>query len=184
MVPPVPAILLTVNGRSGDPDEISVVWTFVVNGDPPQVGISVAREHVAGELVSLHNEFVLNLPTVHIIEPFDVVDMNSSKVMDKFALSGLTRGAAAVVNAPTVEEAPIQLECRVFNTVDVPPVRTVFLADVVATTVHQGVCDENGRLIVEAVPFFGMTAGSGEFYTMGRAVGHIGKSVGRSDIKY
>jgi len=184
MVPPVPAILLTVNGRSGDPDEISVVWTFVVNGDPPQVGISVAREHVAGELVSLHNEFVLNLPTVHIVEPFDVVDMNSSKVMDKFALSGLTRGTAAVVNAPTVEEAPIQVECRVFNTVDVPPVRTVFLADVVATTVHQGVCDENGRLIVEAVPFFGMTAGSGEFYTMGRAVGHIGKSVGRSDIKY
>ncbi len=184
MVPPVPAIFLTVNGKPGDPDEISVVWTFVVNGDPPQVGISVAREHVAGELVSLHNEFVLNVPTVHIVEPFDVVDMNSSKVMDKFVLSGLTRGAAAVVNAPTVEEAPIQVECRVFNTVDLPPVRTVFLADVVATTVHQGVCDENGRLIVEAVPFFGMTAGSGEFYTMGRAVGHIGKSVGRSDIKY
>jgi len=29
-----------------------------------------------------------------------------------------------------------------------------------------------------------MTAGSGEFYTMGEKVGHIGKSVGRSDIKY
>jgi flavin reductase (DIM6/NTAB) family NADH-FMN oxidoreductase RutF len=184
MVPPVPAILLTVNGKPGDPDEISVVWTFVVNGDPPQVGISVACEHVAGALVELHGEFVLNVPTVHIVEQFDVVDMNSSKVMDKFALSGLTRGTAAVVAAPTVDEAPIQVECRVFNTVDVPPVRTVFLADVVATTVHEGVCDENGRLIVDVVPFFGMTPGSGEFYTMGRAVGHIGKSVGRSDIKY
>ena len=184
MVPPVPAILLTVNGKVGDPDEISVVWTFVVNGNPPQVGISVAREHVAGELVSMHNEFVLNVPTAHIVEQFDVVDMNSSRVTDKYVLSGLTRGAATTVLAPTVEEAPIQVECRVFNTIDVPPIRTVFLADVVATTVHQGVCDENGRLIVEAVPFFGMTAGSGEFYTMGRAVGHIGKSVGRSDIKY
>ncbi|MDE3262302.1 MAG: hypothetical protein OYL41_10005, partial [Acidobacteriota bacterium] len=37
MVPPCPAILLTVNGRPGDPDEISVLWTFVVNGDPPQI---------------------------------------------------------------------------------------------------------------------------------------------------
>ena len=40
MIPPVPAILLTVNGRPGDPDEISVVWTFVINGSPPQVGIT------------------------------------------------------------------------------------------------------------------------------------------------
>jgi flavin reductase (DIM6/NTAB) family NADH-FMN oxidoreductase RutF len=184
MVPPVPAILLTVNGKPGDPDEISVVWTFVVNGSPPQVGISVAREHVAGELVNLHKEFVLNVPTSHIVGQFDVVDMNSSEVMDKYSLSGLTRGAATAVSAPTVEESPIQVECRVFDTIDVPPIRTVFLADVVATTVHQGVCDENGRLIVDAVPFFGMTAGSGEFYTMGRAVGHIGKSVGRNDIKY
>ena len=38
MIPPCPAILLTVNGRPGDPDEISVLWTFVVNGDPPRSG--------------------------------------------------------------------------------------------------------------------------------------------------
>jgi hypothetical protein len=42
----------------------------------------------------------------------------------------------------------------------------------------------DGRLIVSNVPFFGMTAGSGEFYTMGKLVGHIGKTVGRTDIKY
>ena len=37
MVPPVPAIITSVHGRPGDPDELSVLWTFVVNGDPPQV---------------------------------------------------------------------------------------------------------------------------------------------------
>lgn len=184
MLPPVPAILLTVNGMPGDPDEISVVWTFVVNGNPPQIGISVHHEHVAQRLIEEHGEFVLNVPVADLAEPFDRVDMNSSKVGDKFALSGLTRGKAVAVNAPTVEEAPIQVECRVFNALDVPPVRKIFLADVVATTVLEGVCDENGRLIVPAVPFFGMTAGSGEFYTMGDLVGHIGKTVGRSDIKY
>ena len=60
----------------------------------------------------------------------------------------------------------------------------MFLAEVVATTVLEGACDENGRLIVANVPFFGMTAGSGEFYTMGELVGHIGQSVGRNDIKF
>ena len=30
MLPPVPAILLTVNGGAPGSDEISVVWTFVI----------------------------------------------------------------------------------------------------------------------------------------------------------
>ena len=184
MLPPVPAILLTVNGNPGAPDEISVVWTFVVNGKPPQVGVSVGQEHVAGDLIRSHGDFVLNVPTVDMVEAFDKVDMNSASVGDKFALSGLTRGKAAVVAAPTVEESPIHVECRVFDTIDVPPVRTVFLAEVLATTVLAGATDDSGRLDVAAVPFYGMTAGSGEFYTMGRKVGHIGKSVGRDDIKY
>jgi len=76
------------------------------------------------------------------------------------------------------------LECKVIKEIDIPPIRTIFIADVVATRVLEGTCDVNGRLIVDAIDFFGMTAGSGEFYTMGEKVGHIGKSVGRSDIKY
>lgn len=184
MLPPVPAILLTVNGGPGEPDEISVVWTFVVNGDPPQIGISVGDEHVAGGLIDRHREFVLNVPTAALVHAFDRVDMSSSRRGDKFALSGLTRGRAQVVNAPTVLEAPIQCECRVTQRLRVPPERTVFLADVVATTVHEGVCDADGRLIVGSQAFFGMTAGSGEFYTLDRPVGHIGQTVGRRDIRY
>lgn len=184
MLPPVPAILLTVKGSAGRPDEISVVWTFVVNGDPPQVGVSVDRKHAAQRYISEHSEFVLNVPVAEIVEPFDRIDMNTDKVADKFKLSGLTRGRAAVVDAPTVEECPIHVECRVFDAVDVPPTRKLFLAKVVATTVLDGVCDEAGRLIVPKVPFFGMTTGSGEFYTMGKRVGHIGQTVGRRDIKY
>ena len=184
MLPPVPAILLTVKGAPGDPDEISVVWTFVVNGKPPQIGVSVHHEHVARGLIKQHGDFVLNVPVVDIVEAFDRVDMNSSEVGDKFERAGLTRGTAVAVDAPTVEEAPIHVECRVFQTLEVPPVRTMFLADVLATTVLDGVCDTAGRLIVPETPFFGMTAGSGEFYTMGERVGHIGQTVGRSDIKY
>ena len=184
MIPPVPAILLTVNGAEGDPDEISVLWTFVVNGDPPQIGVSAGTEHLARRLLELHDEFVLNVPTAAIVEAFDTVDMNSSRVADKFALTRLTRGRASVVDAPTVEEAPIQCECRTIDSLEVPPLRKLFIAEVVATTALEGAVDEAGRLVVPAVPFFGMTAGSGEHYTMGERVGNIGMTVGRSDIKY
>lgn len=184
MLPPVPAVLLTVNGLPGDPDEISVVWSFVLNGEPAQIGISVGDEHVAGPAIGHHGEFVLNVPVAPSIVSFDMVDMNSSRIADKYELSGFTRGVATTVSAPTVEESPLHLECQVTQTMPLPPMRTVFFADVVATTVLEGVVDENERLIVPNVPFFGMTAGSGEFYTMGEPIGHIGHTVGRDDIRY
>jgi flavin reductase (DIM6/NTAB) family NADH-FMN oxidoreductase RutF len=119
-----------------------------------------------------------------MIHGFDVIDFSSSRPGDKFAKSGFTRGQATRVNAPTINEAPIQLECRLTHTVRVPPMRTVFIADVVATTVHDGICDADGRLRPEAAAFFGMAAGCGEFFTFGQRVGHIGQSVGRRDIRY
>ena len=184
MIPPVPAILLTVNGLDEGPDEISVAWTFVINSNPPQIGISVHRDHVSRTLIQKHKQFVLNVPTAGMAESFDIVDMNSKKIADKFALTNLNRGKAVKINAPTIEESPIQVECQVFKEVKVEPVRTLFLAKVVATTIHDHVCDKNGRLKVSEVPFFGMTVGSGEFYTMGKMVGHIGQSVDRDDIEY
>lgn len=184
MLPPVPAILLTVKGNNIQPPEISVVWTFVVNGKPPQIGISVEDAHVANDLIDVHNEFVLNVPTADMIKAFDKIDMSSTKVADKFALSGLTEEKAVLADAPVIAESPIHVECKVIHKLNVPPIRTVFIAEVIATTVLPEVCDENGRLIVENVELFGMTAGSGEFYTMGKKIGHIGKSVGRDDIKY
>lgn len=184
MLPPVPAILTSVHGQPGDPDELSVLWTFVVNGDPPQVGVSAGDDHIAGRLITLHREFVLNVPVASMIHAFDRIDFSSSGVGDKYVLSGLTRGAATSVKAPTVNEAPIQLECRVSHTLRVPPLRTVFIADVVATTAHEGICDADGRLRPQSAAFFGMMAGCGEFFTMDRKVGHIGQSVGRQDIRY
>lgn len=184
MLPPCPAILTSVRGRPGDPDELAVLWTFVVNGDPPQVGVAAGDEHIAGALISLHREFVLNVPTASMIHGFDVLDFSSSRAGDKFAKSGFTRGQATRVAAPTVQEAPIQLECRVTHTLRVPPMRTVFIADVLATTVHDGICDPDGRLRPTSAAFFGMAAGCGEFFTLGQNVGHIGQSVGRRDIRY
>ena len=184
MLPPSQAVITSVRGKPGDPDELSVLWTFVVNGDPAQIGVAAGDEHIAGGLIALHKEFVLNVPTASMIHGFDVIDFSSGKPADKFAKSGFTRGQAAVVNAPTVNEAPIQLECRLLHTLRVPPMRTLFVAEVVATTVHDGICDADGRLRPESAAFFGMAAGCGEFFTLGQKVGHIGQSVGRRDIRY
>ncbi len=191
MLPPVPAIVLGVEGDAGVRDDLTVVWTFVLNGKPPQIGISVGddsaitgHQHAAIGLIKKHREFTLNVPDAGWIEQFDAIDMTASKRADKFAATGLTRLPSELIGAPGIAEAAIVLECRVLQEHRLLPSRTVFFAEVLRVTVHPDVTDDDGRLDSMARTFFGMTAGNGEFWSFGQKVGRIGMTVGRDDIRY
>ena len=191
MLPPVPAIVLGVKGDAGVRDDLTIVWTFVLNGKPPQIGISVGDDsaisghrHAALELFKKHREFTLSVPDAGWIEQFDAIDMTASKRADKFAATGLTRLPSKTIAAPGIAEAAIVLECRVLQEHRLLPSRTVFFAEVLRTTVHPDVTDRDGRLDSRARTFFGMTAGNGEFWSFGKKVGRIGMTVGRDDIRY
>ena len=191
MVLPVPAIVLGVKGDERVRDDLTICWTFVVNGDPAQIGVSVAddsaitkKTHVALDLIKRHGEFTLNIPDTTWIKAFDEIDMTASYRRDKFDHSGLTRLPSKKIDAPGIAEAAIVLECRVLQSHRLPPKRTVFFAEVVRATVHPGVTDSTGRLDSTSRGFFGMTSGNGEFWTFGKKVGRIGMTVGRDDIRY
>jgi flavin reductase (DIM6/NTAB) family NADH-FMN oxidoreductase RutF len=191
MLPPVPAIVLGVEGDGTVADDLTVVWTFVLNGKPPQVGISVGDSsaitghgHAALDLIKKHREFTLNVPDASWLEAFDGIDMTASTRADKFEANGLTRLPSSLVGAPGIAEAAIVLECRVLQEHRLPPARTVFFAEVLRTSTHPGVTDPDGKLDSRSRSFFGMTAGNGEFWTFGDRVGRIGMTVGREDIRY
>lgn len=191
MIPPVPAIVLGVEGDATVEDDLTIVWTFVLEGEPPYVGVSVpdtsaisGEGYVALELLERHGEFTLNVPDTSWIGAFDHIDMTASKRADKFAENGLTRLPSKVIRAPGIAEAAIVLECRVLQSHALPPKRTVFFAEVLRTSVHPGVTDRDGRLDSTSREFFGMTSGNGEFWSFGRNVGNIGYTVDRDDIRY
>ncbi len=191
MLPPVPAIVLGVAGDASVRDELTIVWTFVLEGDPPHVGISVpgasaisGKAYVALELLKKHGEFTLNVPDTSWIKEFDQIDMTASKRADKFAANGLTRLPSKTIQAPGIAEAAIVLECRVLQSHVLPPKRTVFFAEVLRASVHPGVTDSDGRLNSTSREFFGMTSGNGEFWSFGKNVGNIGYTINRKDIRY
>ena len=57
MLPPVPAIILGVKGDEITQDDLTCVWTFVLEGKPPQVGISVGKKSA----ISGHYQVALDL---------------------------------------------------------------------------------------------------------------------------
>jgi flavin reductase (DIM6/NTAB) family NADH-FMN oxidoreductase RutF len=191
MIFPVPAVVLGVKGDETVHDDLTVVWSFILDGDPPQVGVSVGvKSAINGELQTAlgfllkHREFTLNVLDANYIEPFDRIDMCASAREDKFKRAGLTRLESKSVHAPGIAEAAVVLECSVISTHELPPNRTVFFSEVLRTTVKAGVADREGRLVVASKPYFGMTAGSGEFWTLRECVGHIGQTKGIDHIRY
>ncbi len=191
MLPPVPAIVLGVKGDSIIPDALTVAWTFVLEGKPGLVGISVTNKiNEAGkpyyieELIKKHGEFTLNVPDKSWVKEFDDIDMSGHTWEDKFEKNKLTRLPSKLIGAPGIEEATIVLECKVLQSHDLPPARTVFFAEVVRVTTQAGVVDSTGKLISTSREFFGMTSGNGEFWTLGQKIGNIGYTKGRVDIKY
>lgn len=193
MLPPVPAVVLGVAGDEERPADLTIVWSFVLDGPHAQIGISVGddsmitfEEHAGLALIRKHRCFTLNVPDASWIDSFDRIDMSASTREDKLAAHGLTllESVAIKSDTPGIAEAAIVLECEVVAEHRLPPCRSIFFANVVRTTVHPGVTDANGRLDSTSRDFFGMTAGNGEFWTWAKKVGHIGMSVGRDDIRY
>lgn len=193
MLPPVPAVILGVAGDAERPADLTIVWSFVLDGPNAQIGISVGddsmitfEEHAGLALIRKHRCFTLNVPDASWVDSFDRIDMTASTREDKLAAHGLTllESVAIKSDTPGIAEAAIVLECEVVAEHRLPPCRSIFFANVVRTTVHPGVTDASGKLDSTSRDFFGMTAGNGEFWTWAKKVGHIGMSVGRDDIRY
>ena len=94
--------------------------------------------------------------------------------MDKFREMKLTRGKASFVKAPLIEEAPVNIECRVTSVQELGS-HVLFLADVLAVHADEAYMDENGKFdLQKANP---LVYSHGEYFAVGKKLGKFGYSV-------
>lgn len=171
---PLPAVLVSCGATPEEHNLLTVAWTGTVCSDPPMCYISVRRERHSYEIIRRTGEFVINLTTEELARATDWCGVRSGRDYDKFAEMGLTAGKATLVGAPTVEEAPVSIECRVRQVI---PLGThdMFLAEVVNVLVDERYIDADGRFDLErARP---LVYSHGEYFSLGRLIGHFGWSV-------
>ena len=94
--------------------------------------------------------------------------------MDKFAETGLTPLKSQHINAPGIDESPVNIECRVKKIEELGS-HHMFIAEVVGVTVDEQYMDENGKFELSKA---GLVAYShGEYYELGKKKGTFGYSV-------
>ena len=172
LLSPVPAALVTV-GEGDTANVLTVAWCGIVNSHPPMTYISVRPTRHSHRLLTERGEFVIHLTGTALCRATDFCGVYTGAKVNKFERCGLTRIPSTEVAPPTIEEAPLALECRV-RTVTPLGSHDMFLADIVAVTVRPELLDESGKLCLERADLVAYSHGT--YYSLGRPLGRFGFS--------
>lgn len=174
MLYPVPVVMVSC-GRPGETSNIiTVAWAGTICSDPAMLSISVRKQRYSYQILKDTGEFVVNLVTRELVYAADYCGVKSGRNVDKFRDMKLTPLKSAHIQAPGIEESPVNLECRVRQILELGS-HDMFLAEVVGVTVDKEQMDENGKFHLNDM---GLVAYShGEYFLLGEKLGKFGYSV-------
>ncbi|MBR5632791.1 MAG: flavin reductase family protein [Clostridia bacterium] len=179
MLSPVPPVLVSCSDGERD-NLITVGWTGIICTEPAKTYISLRPERFSYEIISKSREFIINLPSSHIIRSIDFCGVRSGRKLDKFKECRLTKEKATQVACPAVAESPISIECRVTDIVKLGT-HDMFMADIVAVNVDERYIDEKGKLRIEQCSLAAYAHGS--YFALGKKIGSFGYSVKKKQTK-
>jgi len=174
IVYPTPAALVTCVDREGKPNIITLAEVFhPCIANPTMIGLAIAPQRYSNRLIRETREFVVNFPTVDLVEKVDGCGCVSGRDVDKFERFGLTPMPAKHVKPPLIKECPVNVEC-VLKSVQPIGYHDFFMGEVVAIHVDEEVLDENGNIIPEKLRPIVFVLG--EYWSLGERVGRYGFS--------
>ena len=181
MLYPLPAVMVSCANAAGEKDIVTVAWAGTVCTNPPMLSISLRPERHSYHIVRESGEFVVNLVTARLQRACDWCGVRSGRDYDKWEECHLTPASATALDlAPTIAESPVSIECRVRDVLELGS-HHLFLADVLAVQVEEGLLDESGKLDLARAD---LTAYShGEYFELGRRIGSFGYSVRKRSPK-
>ncbi|MFA5295501.1 MAG: flavin reductase family protein [Methanoregulaceae archaeon] len=111
----MPTVLVGANVE-GKPTYMTAAWATVACMEPPMVCVAVSKARYTAKGIDQNGTFSLNVPSVDQVIPADYCGIVSGSREDK---SGVFRSFYGKLGtAPLAEECPVNIECRLFSSVD------------------------------------------------------------------
>ena len=170
---PVPAVLVSCADAGGRPNMITLAWVGTVCSEPPMISISIRPHRHSYALVKNSGEFVVNIPSLALLEKTDKAGIISGRDVDKFAALALTPVKAQRVAAPLIAECPVNIECVVRHSLHLGS-HEMFVGEILAVHADESVLNAKGEIdFVKAAPFcFNL----GGYWSLKEKVGSYGYS--------
>ena len=175
MLNPTPVVMVSCGSTLDEYNIITIAWAGTVCSDPPMCSISIRPERHSYDIIKKEGAFVINLVNKQLAPYADWCGVRSGRKYNKFVETELTPVRATKVDAPMIEESPVNLECKVTQILPLGS-HDMFLAEVVAVHV-------NGKLFSPKTDTIDLrradlvTYSHGHYYTLGEILGKFGFSV-------
>ncbi len=112
---PMHTVLVTC-GNVEKANIITLAWAMPTSVKPPLVAISIRQTRHSYKLIKETGEFVVNIPTMDVVEETLFCGRKSGESYDKFKETKLTSLPAKAVKTSIIKECVAHLECRLKQT--------------------------------------------------------------------
>jgi flavin reductase (DIM6/NTAB) family NADH-FMN oxidoreductase RutF len=126
-----PTTLITA-ASGGRRNVMTAAWVMAIDFDPAKLIAVIAADTYTRRLIEESGEFVVNVPTLRMIDAVYAAGQVSGDDVDKLATLALVTSPASIVGAPLVEGCAAWLECKVFPEPHMQERYDLFVGDVVA----------------------------------------------------
>ncbi|MCC8066934.1 MAG: flavin reductase family protein [Clostridiales bacterium] len=174
MLYPLPAVMISCARPDERPNIITVAWAGTICTNPAMVSISIRPERYSYGIIRETGEFVINLTTKKLVRATDYCGVRSGRDVDKFREAHLTAAPSAYVQAPLIEESPVNIECRVKEVLELGS-HHMFLSEVLGVDVDDTYLDEQGKFHLNDAEL--MVYSHGTYFSLGETLGSFGYSV-------
>jgi flavin reductase (DIM6/NTAB) family NADH-FMN oxidoreductase RutF len=139
---PMHTVLISCIGKANKPNITTAAWAMPTSINPPLLAISLAPTRHSHTLIEESGEFIVNIPTLEILQAVYACGSLTGRSFDKFKKTNLTQMPAKKVKAPAIRECIAQLECEVdgqFTTGD----HTIFVGKILEAYADLGAFTES-----------------------------------------
>jgi flavin reductase (DIM6/NTAB) family NADH-FMN oxidoreductase RutF len=130
LIHPMHTVLVSCAGKNRESNIITLAWVMPTSINPPLVAVSIAPRRHSYKLIEETKEFVINIPTMDILNETLFCGRRSGKTLNKFKETGLTASRSRKVKPPMIKECVAHLECKLqsqFKTGD----HTILIGEIV-----------------------------------------------------
>ena len=174
MLYPVPAVMVSCRRPGEKANIITVAWAGTICSDPVMLSVSIRPERYSYDIIKETGEFVVNLVSTELTRACDWCGVKSGRDVDKFKEMKLTEYKSEFMEAPAIEESPVNIYCKV-DRIEKLGSHHMFIATVVGVTVNDKYMDERGRFDLGAANL--MAYSHGEYFALGKKLSKFGYSV-------
>ena len=120
---------------------MAAAWGGICCSRPPCLSVSLRKAtYTYGNIVA-REAFTVNIASEQYVTEADYFGIVSGRDVDKFAATGLTPVKSDLVDAPTIDEFPLSIECKLLHTLEIG-LHTLFVGEILDVKGNADVFDD------------------------------------------